>query len=283
MVGGFFLYLHAPFNIQILWKLFQSFVLILISLFLVDFVNRKNFLTRSHSYTIFFFVLVFCLFPKIFNEINLLIANAFILLSFRRLVSIRSNKDVEIKIFDASLWVFIATFFYSWSVFFILLVYASIFLYKKNDYRNLLIPLVAFFTVLSITFTAFYLLNDLQTFYGYLLLLPKLVLEKYEDFRYIVPLIFLFIMGVWSTIAFFIRKQSKSFVTRVPGILIMVMLGIAILVAIVSESANTSEVIFSIFPLSVIMAKYVESINRLWLKEIFLWSFIVMPFVTLFL
>ncbi|QLE01082.1 hypothetical protein HX109_05695 [Galbibacter sp. BG1] len=283
LVGGFFLYLDAPVNLQVFFKLFQSFALIIISLFLVDFVNRKNFLTKSNSFTIFFFVLIFCLFPKIFNEINLLVANVFILLSFRRLVSIRSNRDVEIKIFDASLWVFVATFFYSWSVFFIFLVYAGIFLYKKNDYRNLLIPFVALFTVLSIGFTSYYLINDLNQFYAYLQLLPKFELEKYEDLRYIVPLVFLCVMGIWSVVAFFLRKQSKSFITRVPGILIILMLGIAILVAIISESANTSEVIFSIFPLSVIIAKYVESIDKLWLKEAFVCSFIVMPFVILFL
>jgi len=204
-------------------------------------------------------------------------------MSFRRLVSIRSNRDIEIKIFDASLWVFVATFFYSWSLLFILLVFAGIFLYKKNDYRNLLIPFVALSVVLVLAFTFYYLTNHLEKFYSLVYFAPEFTIEKYEDIRYIIPLLFICVMGIWSTIAFFLRKQSKSFVTRVPGILIFLMLILAILVAIISESANTSEVIFSIFPLSIIIAKNVENIKKLWIKEIFLWSFIILPFIILFL
>ena len=283
LIGGFFLYLEVPFTLEVLIKLFQSLIIIITSLFLIDFINRKNFLTKINSFTLFFFVLIFCLFPKIFNQTNLLISNVFILMSFRRLVSIRSNRDIEIKIFDASLWVFVATFFYSWSLLFILLVFAGIFLYKKNDYRNLLIPFVALSVVLVLAFTFYYLTNHLEKFYSLVYFAPEFTIEKYEDIRYIIPLLFICVMGIWSTIAFFLRKQSKSFVTRVPGILIFLMLILAILVAIISESANTSEVIFSIFPLSIIIAKNVENIKKLWIKEIFLWSFIILPFIILFL
>ncbi|MCF8713636.1 hypothetical protein JM658_02255 [Joostella atrarenae] len=283
LIGGYFFYLDAPFNQGVIFNLIESIIVVIISLFLVDFINRKNSLTKSNSYTILLFVLLFCLFPKIFNQLNLLLANLFILLSFRRLVSIRSNRDIEIKIFDASLWVFVATYFYSWSLLFIIMVYAGIFLYKKNDYRNLLIPLTALFTVLIITFTYYYLTEDLDKFFSLLQFSPKFVIEKFENIKYTVPFVFVCVMGGWCSLFFFVKKQSKSFVTRVPGILVMLMLIIGIIIAILSETANTSELIFWIFPLSVIIARYVENLKRVWIKELILWSFILLPFIVLFL
>ncbi|MDG3583343.1 DUF6427 family protein [Galbibacter pacificus] len=283
LIGGYFLYLDVAFSTQTLWLLGESLALVLMILFLVDFINKKNNLTKGNSYTVLFFVLLFCLFPKIFNEIDLLISNVFILMAFRRIISLRSNRDVEIKIFDASLWVFVASFFYSWALFFIVLVFFALFLYKKNDYRNVLIPFVTLFVVLILAFTFYFLTNKINGFYDLLDFSPRFVIEKYEDIRYIVPLIFMCTMGGWAAIVFFLKKQSKAFKTRVPGILVMLLLGVSILVAILSESANTSELVYALFPLAVIIARYVESIRRLWLREVFISTFIIMPFIVLFL
>ncbi|WP_335966967.1 DUF6427 family protein [Galbibacter sp. PAP.153] len=283
LIGGYFLYLDIAFSTQTLWLLVESLALVLMILFLVDFINKKNNLTKGNSYTVLFFVLLFCLFPKIFNEIDLLISNVFILMSFRRIISLRSNRDVEIKIFDASLWIFVASFFYSWALFFIVLVFFALFLYKKNDYRNVLIPFVTLFVVLILAFTFYFLTNKINGFYDLLDFSPRFVIEKYEDIRYIVPLIFMCTMGGWAAIVFFLKKQSKAFKTRVPGILVMLLLGVSILVAILSESANTSELVYALFPLAVIIARYVESIRRLWLREVFISTFIIMPFIVLFL
>ncbi|MEL4307069.1 DUF6427 family protein [Joostella sp. CR20] len=283
LVGSYFFYTDEPFSQTAIFNLFQSLSITIASLFIIDFINRKNFLTKSNSFTLLFFVLLNCLFPKLFGETNIIIANLFVLLSFRRLVSIRSNKDVEIKIFDASLWIFVATLFYSWSLLFILLVFASIILYKKNDYRNSLIPFVTLLIVLIIVFTTCYLTDNLEKFYSFFIFSAEFDFEKYTQMRFIVPIIFMVIMGIWSTIAFFLRKQNKSFVTRVPGILIMIMLVIATLIALISENNNMSELIFLLFPLSVILAKCVENIQKVWLKEAFIWAFIVVPYVVLFL
>ncbi len=123
-----------------------SLLLLLTSFFLVNFIVKKNGLTKASSYTILFFLLFLLLFPVVFNHSNLLFANFFLLLAMRRLISLQTLKAPKEKIFDASMWIFIASLFHFWSILFILLVYISIIFHVSRDYRNWLLPFVAFVT-----------------------------------------------------------------------------------------------------------------------------------------
>jgi hypothetical protein len=86
-------------------------------------------------------------FPSVLNNINLILSNFFILLALRRLVSLQSLKDSKQKIFDASLWIFVAALFHFWSIIYIILVFISIIFHVAKDYRNWFLPIIAFFTV----------------------------------------------------------------------------------------------------------------------------------------
>lgn len=119
---------------------------LLSSFFLVNFIVKKNGLTKNSSYAILFFLLFFLLFPVAFTNSNLLLANFFLLLSMRRLISLQTLKAPKEKIFDASMWIFIASLFHFWCILFILLVYISIIFHVSRDYRNWLLPFVAFVT-----------------------------------------------------------------------------------------------------------------------------------------
>lgn len=266
-----------------IFHLLECSAVVFLCVIMVDFIVRKNELTQRNSYALFFFVLLFCLFPLIFKQLNVLLAQFFLLLAYRRLISIRSNKDVEIKIFDATLWMLVATYFFNWSLLFIILVFGAMFLYKKNDYRNMLIPFVALFVLAVLGFTYFYLTDQLEQMTKLIDFEFNFIVEKYSDMRYLVPLLFLVIMGGWACVMFAFKKQSKSFKTRVPGILLVMALIIAVVVMVVSEVSNTSELLFVLFPLAVIQAKYVERIKTGWLKETILWSYICMPILVLFL
>src|SRR5690606_7308041 len=270
-------------NTTIILHLIKNSAAVFFCVVMVDFIVRKNELTQRNSYALFFFVFPFTLFPKIFMELNVLLAQLFLLLAFRRLVSIRSNKNVEIKIFDATLWVLIGSYFYNWSLLFIILVYATMFLYKKNDYRNMLIPFVTFFSLSILGFTYFYLTNQLGQLAHLIDFNVDFNFEKYSNIRYLVPLLFLILMGGWACVMFAFKKQSKSFKTRVPGILLVITLIIAAAVVLISEVLNTSELLFVLFPIAVIQARYVERIKISWLKESILWSYICMPILVLFL
>ncbi len=120
-------------------------VLIFASLFLANFIVKKNALTKDSSYTLYFYLIFMLFFPKIWGDIRLLLANFFLLLAMRRLISLQTLKAPKEKIFDACLWILIASFFQFWTVLFILLVYISIIFHVSRDFRNWLIPFVAVF------------------------------------------------------------------------------------------------------------------------------------------
>jgi hypothetical protein len=137
---------HSPTGINS-WneiaKKAGALVLIFASLLLANFIVKKNALTRDSSYTALYYLLFLLFFPKIMSSMNLLLANFFVLLSMRRLISLQTLKFTKEKIFDASLWIFVASLFHYWALIFILLVYISIIFNASRDYRNWLIPFVA--------------------------------------------------------------------------------------------------------------------------------------------
>ena len=101
-------------------------ILLLVCFFLVNFIVKKNGLTKNSSYAIFFFLLYLMIFPSVFSYSNLLFANFFLLLAMRRIISLQTLKAPKEKIFDASMWIFIASLFHFWCILFVLLVYISI-------------------------------------------------------------------------------------------------------------------------------------------------------------
>jgi hypothetical protein len=127
-------------------------ILLLTSFFLMNFMTKRNGLTKDSSYTILFFLLLLLLFPSIFADSKLLFANFFLLMAMRRLLSLQTLKSPKEKIFDASMWIFIASLFHFWCILFVILVYVSIIFHVSRDYRNWLLPFVAFFTTVVIFF-----------------------------------------------------------------------------------------------------------------------------------
>jgi hypothetical protein len=72
------------------------------------------------------------------------VANFFILLAFRRLISLQSLKASKEKIFDASFWIIVAALFQFWSILYLVLVFISIIFHVSRDYRNWFLPFIAF-------------------------------------------------------------------------------------------------------------------------------------------
>ncbi len=138
-----------------------SFLVVLASIFLTSFIGKRNGLTKDSSYTAIFFLLLLLFFPTILNNLNILLANFFILLALRRLISLQSMKASKEKIFDASLWIILASLFHFWCILFLILVFISIIFHVSRDYTNWVLPFIALFSVgiLFAFFTSFFDIN----------------------------------------------------------------------------------------------------------------------------
>jgi hypothetical protein len=137
-------------------------MLLLATIFLNSFIAKRNGLSKDSTYTAFFCFLFLIFFPDLFDKPNLVLANLFIVLALRRLVSLQTLKQTKEKIFDASLWIFIAALFQFWSILFLVLVFISIIFHVSRDYRNCVIPFIALFAV-CILFVFFSLLFDINS------------------------------------------------------------------------------------------------------------------------
>lgn len=137
------------------------FLVLLGSVFITNFIAKKNGLSKDSSYTIFFYFLFLLFFPSTFDNTNIIFANFFILLALRRLISLQSLKASKEKIFDASLWIYVAALFHFWAILFIVLVFISILFHVSRDYRNWILPFIAFIAV-GIIFTLFSIMYDLN-------------------------------------------------------------------------------------------------------------------------
>src|SRR5690606_6669648 len=101
--------LHQTFTIELFIKQMLLFGVCLLSLFVLDFFVSKNNLTKKNSYKILMFGLFIALLPETVLNSKFLIANLFVLLALRRIVSLRSQKDIKKKLFDAAFWITIAS------------------------------------------------------------------------------------------------------------------------------------------------------------------------------
>jgi hypothetical protein len=134
-------------TVMVLLEKLGLLVVIFASLFTANFIVKKNGISRDSAYTILFFLLFLVFFPSLMDNPNLLLSNFFILLALRRLISLHSLKASKEKIFDASLWIFVAALFHFWSIIFIVLVFISIIFHVSRDYRNWILPFLAAFTI----------------------------------------------------------------------------------------------------------------------------------------
>jgi hypothetical protein len=141
--------IDAPNLLAAILSLLGRLILVFALLFTLNFVLKKNNLCRDSSFGILFYLFFLMIFPKTLADTNLLLAAFFIVLAIRRVISMHSQKSIREKVFDASMWIFVASAFHFWCISFIALVFISVLFHVSRDYRNWFLPFLALFGVAS--------------------------------------------------------------------------------------------------------------------------------------
>lgn len=117
---------------------------LLILLFLgINFIVKRNKINQQNAFAAFSFSMLATFFPAFFLDFNYLIPAFFVVLGLRRLISLKTQIDTKMKIFDASLWFFVASLFQPYLLLLMLLVFLGILQYTLYDPKNLFIPIIA--------------------------------------------------------------------------------------------------------------------------------------------
>ncbi|MCG2610353.1 DUF6427 family protein [Flavobacterium sp. SM15] len=286
LVLFYFLYQTRDFSwTQNIYTVGQKLVLLsvlIVSMFLVRFITKRNGLSKDNSYAAFLFFIFLVLFPTTLVNINVILANFFLLLAMRRLVSMQSMITPKEKIFDASLWIFVAALFHFWSILFLILVFISIIFHVSGDYRNWLIPFIAFFSV-AVLFALAVLIID-RSFLDFVTDQVRISF----DFTYFENVFQNIALAFFSSVAvLFFATQLISLPNRplnmqssYKKIIFTFLLGVAIYV--LSAEKNNSFLMFTFFPLSVLGTNFLESQENKWVKESVLGGLVIISLIIFF-
>ena len=253
--------------------------LIIASTILVNFISLKNDLTKNNTYAALLFFVFMMFFPSIFENKNILISNFLLLLALRRLISLKSMVSTKEKIFDASFWIFLSALFHFWSVFYIVLVFVSIILDVSRDFKNWLIPFIALFTVTIL----FFLFNEILDN----TLLERLLNKTYVSFNfsYFENVYQNLALAIFTSISLLLfvsfmtslNQKLLNMQTSYKKILFSFVLGVGIF--ILSANKNNGYLAFSLAPLAIIGANFLEDLKTNWVKETTLYIFFFLGFV----
>jgi len=275
--------LQEPFSIVLLMKQTALFLFAVSTVFLLDFFAGRNNLTKKNSYKILIFSLFIALLPATILNTKILIANLFILLALRRLLSLRSNKEIKKKLFDTAFWISIATLFYFWAILFFLLIIVGIILFRVVDIKNWIIPFVAILAVVIIGSSYMVLTGHDFVHYFSNQINLSFDFSTLNSNRIIVGCTVILSYGTWSLLYFIRYLKAKSKKSRPSFVLIIFTVLVALLIVVVSPNKNGSEFLFLFGPLAIIITNYLETISEKWFKEALLVGLVATPIIILLL
>lgn len=245
------------------------------SLFISNFIVKKNALTKDSAYTIFFGLIFLMFFPNVLDNYKLIVSNFFILLAMRRLVSLQTLKAPKEKIFDASLWIFVASLFHFWAILFILLVYISIIFHVSRDYRNWLIPFVALFSS-SIIFVFYSLLFDKEAIDVYLQsevinLQVDYFTNNYQNIAFSIYAVF----AVFFVLPYLFTLTNKPLNLQASYKKVLLAFFIGIAIFFISANKSNEVLIYTFLPMAIMATNTVEYLQNKIQQEIILFVSII--------
>lgn len=271
IVIGYSLFIGLASSIE--WTLFEIvkrvsvLLLLLLMMYLSQFIVTRNRLVDDTAYVPLIFTSFLFLFPTSFESVRVIIASYFILLALRRIFSLHSLKQSKEKLLDASLWICFASLFHFWSILYFLLLFYAIAFFGAKDYRNWVIPIIAFFG--ASVFLSLYLLIQEESF-------PVWWADRVQisfDFMYFDNVYQNLALAVFVSIALLysvsqalaIKSKPYNMQNTYKKIILSFLIGACIYV--ISSEKTNGLLLFTFFPLAILGANYIESIPQKWRKE----------------
>ncbi|MDI1317591.1 DUF6427 family protein [Flavobacterium sp.] len=270
----FFLYLSNHLEIMNsnngILKATSLITLFISSFFLVNFIVKKNGLTKDSSYTVLFFLLFIVLFQSVFSDLSMLFSNFFLLLAIRRLISLQTLKAPKEKIFDASMWIFIAALFHFWCILFILLVYISIVFHASRDYRNWLLPFVAFFATAVIFLFAALLFDTAWIDHILSQTHTNFELNYFTNNYQNVALSAYVVIALYFVLSMMLSLTNRPIILQASYKKMIFAFLIGLVVFLISPEKNNGMLLFTFMPLSVMCTTNIEYSQNKMYQEIVL-------------
>jgi len=244
-------------------------LILLASFFTLIFIVTKNNLTYNNGYAALYFCLFIGLIPSCLEENSILLSNLFILLSFRRIMSLKTNSNIKKKLLDASMWICLAAIFEPWAILFFLVLFFGMVFYSVTQIKNTMIPFCGILAV-AILLTSYRLLTE-NAFPSVTEFLPTLrfdntsfnnTITKTESLQFLAVVLF-------GIVSFFGKVVLKNRL-KIPSVFVILL---AILIGITMVFINSNHgafryYLFAFAPTSIILANFSETTMYRWLSDL---------------
>ena len=247
----------------------------ILSVFVLNFIIRKNALCEDKSYALLFYILLWGMFPNSLLNGGVFVSNFILLFAFRRLYSLRSPLRTQEKIFDSAFWIGIASIFYLWSFLFLLLVYAAIWLFRRGDWKNIWIPIVGYITPVFLAYTYLLAFDDVERFMQIWTFDFRLDVSLYNSFDFLWPIVFTGLLLLFSIYPTTRKSLLAKFDFKSTWQLLIVHLAVSLIVILIAPEKDGSEFSFLFFPLTIVFANFLQILEKYWIKEGILYLFLL--------
>jgi len=264
-----------PLSWQFMTEKIGYLIIYLLLTFILNFIVKRNGISKKNSFAILLFALFTMLLLPVLKASEIFVSAFFILLALRKIISLNSGLEIKKKIFDASMWIAVASLFYPLSLFFLILPFVGIFYYATQDFKNFLIPIVALICTYLLVTTGYLLALD-QTFpLTQFLIIPDFTIGIYQEAYLLIPLIIIALFTLISL--FFFLKEMQSTIRKRKAMLFLIFLFfiIGLLILVLSPHKTGDELLFPILGVSVMGVIFLEQKGLKLIKEIALATLIL--------
>jgi hypothetical protein len=265
---------------------FETFVVLPLYLglfFLYNFIISKNKLTKDDSYAFLLFVVGLGCLPEL-NVAYIILVKYFVLFLFlRRIYSLRTLKSVYEKLFDSGLWLGVLLLISPEYVLYLFLLFIAVLLFIKVTFRTIVIPVLGFLTPIFLFFTYNFYVDTLDNFYQLFDIEFSLDFNSYNSSFYTVSLV---AFGLVTFISILLRSGrifSVSNRFKRSWSLLLLHLLVALCSLFLIDAKDGTELIAILIPSTILIANWVQSVERKLIVNTILLLFLAISFVIHFI
>lgn len=252
-------------------------LLYVLTMFILSFVSQKNDLTKRSSYGVLLFAAFSLALPVALKDHAILIAGFFILIALRRIISFKSELHMERKIFDAALWILLASlaFYFSWL--YVIAIYLALLFYRITVVRYLFIPLLALlsFGVIYYSILLFQVGDPSEVSLSFQPI--SLDFTAYNNLQVLGAIAFFIGTLLWTIWKYLGEQRRASTGSKSRYSVILGILAVGLLVILFTTTKTGAEWYFIIPVMTIIVSNYLENTESLLFKESLLWFIILLP------
>jgi len=255
-----------------------SFLVIFAFFFIYNFIVSKNKLTQDNSYAFLFFVMSLGFLPTVISDFKSIFINFVLLLFLRKIYSLRSQKSIFSKLFDSGLWLGVAFVLEPFVLVYGLLIFAAIFLFLKKSIRVIIIPFLGFGVPMFLYFTYCFYTNQMLLFNK---LFDFSISYDFRSYQTVFYQVTFGLFGIFVLLSVFVRSSTIFSVNdrfKRSWILVIFHLFLAIVFVGILKTRNGAELIAVSFPASIIIANWVQSIEKKGVIDILILFFLGISF-----